>query len=739
MSTAMRAQEHKEEARRADDHDPMSPLSLDEALEPGKKDEMQGLLGEDLSSVTVENAQGLGGGAVAATEGERIRVDGGTIDLGTKEGKAILGHELAHVVQQREGKANGEQHKQLGDAHGDALEAEADHVGSRLAEGEPAGEIVGRASAEPQFFGAREHELMGNVGAKNAKVKLADDYELNFGEVVALAGDHFSSIEQMREFAKRTDGGAGSRLEIEYARKWKLGKQVTWVDGDPKYDAAEKAQKKRYYVLAGGNEPGYGGNASHFLNPMDGDTARSTADKAGDTVTRPDQRVLPPGRASEDEEELRDSGYGPAVQAGNKMATERMAGYKTWTQIKGGRGAPAQYRVNHEKAIAEAAIAGHEKQDVSGALAVDAFACHSLTDSFASGHVRTPRQGAKDYWDPKVPMFYENLVGYMGQELYRDLDDNWSIDGADFVTENYGWKAAKDEVRGVFEAKARLTFGDVVGLALHDFDNRTGVKAHVNGQATTLHGDGEVFSGNVIKDPMTLGWASTAVAASVAEVNEAYELGKCGETADAALQHTFAKAGGEMFEGEKFIPTVTPEDLKDPSNPMIDWKFPTWEALLSHDPFVAALKVFADEKAGELKEAGFTGNKQDALVRLGERLKSDPAAIMKKIINFVPNTGGGLLGDQDDDNARDYVKLAEDNNALYGLTNDQRYHLMLDCYNGYQSEADEETVWKILDTAPEPDARYVITWFGWNDIADMLDGVEDDKFRAKFPKSEYGR
>ena len=77
-------------------------------------------------------------------------------------------------------------------------------------------------SASVQRWGAEEHRLLGEKGSSHRTVKLADDYELPFGEVVALAGDHFENIDQMRRFARNTKGGPGSRAEIEYALEWKL-------------------------------------------------------------------------------------------------------------------------------------------------------------------------------------------------------------------------------------------------------------------------------------------------------------------------------------------------------------------------------------------------------------------------------------------------------------------------------------------------------------------------------------
>jgi hypothetical protein len=88
--------------------------------------------------------------------------------------------------------------------------------------------------------------------------------------MVALAGDHFESIAQMRKFAANTKGGPGSRAKIDYAREWQLGAKGMRYD-----EKAKAAQEARYYKLAGGNR-------SHFLNPRTGDAAQDPAAHAGD-------------------------------------------------------------------------------------------------------------------------------------------------------------------------------------------------------------------------------------------------------------------------------------------------------------------------------------------------------------------------------------------------------------------------------------------------------------------------
>lgn len=682
----------------------------------------------DLGSVRAE----IGGNAIKATNdlGAQAYAIGDRVAFLSSPNLHVAAHEAAHVVQQRSGSVNLERGIDQPD---NAFERHAETVANTVVRGESAvphlNKMTENGSAATtqvvQRFGASEHEFMGNLGSGAAPVRLAEDYILPFGEVVALAGDHFSSIDQMRIFAANTAGGAGSRLEIEYARKWKLGKPVTWKEDDPDYERAKIAQEKRYYVLAGGNEAHYKGNPSHFVNPHEGDMDRSTSDKARDQETHEDDQTSVRG-----------------LKLSGQWYDHSKKGQ--WVDLPAGVGAAGSYRLNHAHAITEAALAGANKQPLEDAMAQEAFACHYLTDSFSSGHVRTPRISAKEYWDAKVPMFYENLVGYMAQEIARYLRSHKTEDvfgwlDADTLSEDRVWGGAKDEVRGVFDSKARITFGDFVALAIHDWDNDTGVAAHVEGKQEHLVGDGKVLDKGKLtaEGTQTANLVAKAVSLSVADVRKAYQLGGSGKDPSAAITEIFGN--DQMFNAERMIPTVTAEDRQDASNPELEWKFDSYEKLLANERMLKALQLFLKEKAADLNEVDFTGDKKDALMQLGAKMQGDPKAVITEVINWTPDSGGRRSGHLQDDNARDYVDTARElKGGLASLTSLQRIKLAVDCINGYISESDEETVWELLGTATESQARDVIKHIGWDDLSDYLDGVEDDKFRARFPEEIYG-
>jgi hypothetical protein len=114
-----------------------------------------GLVGVDASAVRVhEDGVAEGHGARAVAMGTDVHFARGELEGPDRD--FLLGHELAHVVQQKRGAA-GAQAKRGGPDHA-ALEVEADRAGHAVARGEPAGVIEGRAAfGAPQRNGGRGH------------------------------------------------------------------------------------------------------------------------------------------------------------------------------------------------------------------------------------------------------------------------------------------------------------------------------------------------------------------------------------------------------------------------------------------------------------------------------------------------------------------------------------------------------------------------------------------------------
>jgi hypothetical protein len=97
---------------------------------------MENAFNTDFSGVSIhEGTKAASIGARAYTQGNHINFAPGQYKPGSQDGQRLLGHELAHVVQQREGRVSAPQGKGLPIVASPALESEADRNGDRAARG----------------------------------------------------------------------------------------------------------------------------------------------------------------------------------------------------------------------------------------------------------------------------------------------------------------------------------------------------------------------------------------------------------------------------------------------------------------------------------------------------------------------------------------------------------------------------------------------------------------------------
>jgi hypothetical protein len=111
-------------------------MSAARSLSRSLRTELEALFGADFTRVRVHRS--VPAGPLACTRGEDVFFSPGAYDPRTPAGREILGHELAHVLQQRFGRVRG--------GTGRALEVEAALAGRAIARGEPV-RIPGRAGA----------------------------------------------------------------------------------------------------------------------------------------------------------------------------------------------------------------------------------------------------------------------------------------------------------------------------------------------------------------------------------------------------------------------------------------------------------------------------------------------------------------------------------------------------------------------------------------------------------------
>ena len=410
------------------------------------------------------------------------------------------------------------------------------------------------------------------------------ELQLTFGDWVAL-GDWFENIAEIkRMLGAHPDSDTVGQVyyavlvqirprndqERKQAQDEYLGTLFTQHDMDE--------VNKRYATLKTRN-------FKHFSNPLVGDTTLSTAEKA-----------------------------------------KRQREGKPF-------GAVAEYHADHLEAVKQAATAAQlgEKRWLGEAIAMDGFACHFLTDAFSGSHARTPRSSIKTFWDEKVPDFDTKLVYWLADEVTWVIDTSPRIQWSQGVYGLKEWiggkldgpfgvvrKAARESIR---LAVPRMSFGDIVGLIVHDWEGAHGSDQHgplvqVAGQRFRLTGDeglppavtslkgldSDAALAGVLRDrrrndaERTFAAATLAVRASVHDVERAYELAKTGKDTAAVIAALTDRQG--LFASERLLPDVVPDAEQPEEDRMPKWNYDTLDALV-HDPKIREALPASAKRVGD--------------------------------------------------------------------------------------------------------------------------------------------
>lgn len=116
-----------------------SPENQGNTLHEGIRAKMENSFGQDFSDVTIHTSsqQATSLNALAYTQGSTIHFAPGQYDPSSQKGQELIGHELAHVVQQKQGRVQPtNQLKGMNINSSTTLEREADNWGSKAARGE---------------------------------------------------------------------------------------------------------------------------------------------------------------------------------------------------------------------------------------------------------------------------------------------------------------------------------------------------------------------------------------------------------------------------------------------------------------------------------------------------------------------------------------------------------------------------------------------------------------------------
>jgi hypothetical protein len=257
---------------------PVQQKSSPSAMPEEVQSKMEGAFGQDFSDVSIHaNSQvSKEAGALAHTQGNEVHFAPGQFSPNTQGGQELLGHELTHVVQQREGRvqatgstANG---MPLNDNKG--LEAEADQMGAKAAGGSmqmkttSSGAGSGSKGASQMKKGPVQRKVFANDAEKEEFFK---DYEARGQEIL----DRWYKTMTTKDDREKLTG----KLFVDAARA------VYDKKGDTKYIVPVEFALSQAKLEGGVNRLERGGKGNVF-NVAAYDSGVSSAEKKIDTLEK---------------------------------------------------------------------------------------------------------------------------------------------------------------------------------------------------------------------------------------------------------------------------------------------------------------------------------------------------------------------------------------------------------------------------------------------------------------------
>lgn len=237
-----------------------SPSGGGAPLPGGLRSRMENSFGAGFGDVRVhQGPQAPAIGARAYTQGSDVHFAPGEYQPGAAAGQQLLGHELAHVVQQRAGRVAAPAQAKGATVVGDAgLEAEADQAGARAARGEPAGlSGAGGGGGGPQARAVIQREtydgtwevktpglsLLGGAinwasGASGKRSQLETRFEAIRAEIARVEKALAAKGDVRGAFEASSDGIALASLRSFDETEISYDKADTWLN-----QAAEKLRE----------------------------------------------------------------------------------------------------------------------------------------------------------------------------------------------------------------------------------------------------------------------------------------------------------------------------------------------------------------------------------------------------------------------------------------------------------------------------------------------------------------
>jgi hypothetical protein len=545
---------------------------------------MERAFGADFSGVQIHrDGRAAALGAQAFTQGDSIHLAPGRGDMASPDGRALVGHELAHVVQQRDGRvpARTVQGKGAPIVSNAGLEREADEAGAAAARGQAVpeearsrgggqGGAAAQAKAEgapiQMFDGYPEHKPVADEGSGHREYTWADDGTGTGKQAATSAKDHVISIDDpnrpagtSRPFAFQLTHGDLTMLSADYF-------DPRDGNADSLFDLAARPSPRR------GETPG----------TQDEIIAAVYKEK------KTDPRFAHGDIWQEFPEHFSKGDSNPVMKAVSQRFDQLAAkNYEHFANPdrkhpapgRDGDSADGSYRAQHERAIQLAYQAGCAGRDPAMAYAREAAAEHFLTDAFSAGHIRTPRKSINEFWNARYPNFFRAFTRFMEDRMVAglgqtgDLPGRWLPDGLKrdgFHHLGMDKDGVHQQIQAKLAAAPPITFGDLLGKLTHDVDNENGLWV-VNdvGNKWKAYGDNQMASHSATRITTT-----RAVALGVADLDAARALGAADAAGAArspqevcAAVKAQAKAPAsprtDKYAPEQMLPRLDPDRVRD--------------------------------------------------------------------------------------------------------------------------------------------------------------------------------
>ncbi len=445
---------------------------------------------------------------------------------------------------------------------------------------------VGRMLGNPiQRFGEKEHRNLGDWATNRGYVRLGTKgYVLTYGELVSMAGDMFPSLKHMENLANNPGKGAGTSEELDYARFIKIGRRRSQDARTDKQQVEDDMNGGLPIEEAKYNPANYTKEAKKAVDGL-------YYKLAVDNATHFD---APRGKDADKEWQDRPSASG------------------------------SSYRSYHERALHLAWQAGKSGGSTAPAVAAEAFGAHYLTDAVSSGHMRTPRLDIIEHWKQRDTGFVDKFKGYMMLHVSEWILANTKMGKA--AGPGVIYSVVANGIDDALKSKPPLTLGILVAVAIHDFDNKNGLKVLSQGKKKTIYGDGHLAEGDTEKI------AIAAVRAGLMEVHQAHQLGASVQTFKELREKLLD--GGTQYRPEQIIPELDP-DAGDQNMPI--WQVNTFEELLADANMEAAIKLTILNNMSEIRDIA-SGMKEPAksgiIKGFADMVKADPIKALRGIYNY---------------------------------------------------------------------------------------------------------